>query len=288
MADSPLAGRVAVVTGASRGIGRALALGLARAGADLVVAAKTESPDPRLPGTIHETCREVEALGRRALPVRLDVRDEAAVEAMAARTLEVFGRVDVLVNNAGAIWLAPVERTPLKRYDLLMGVNVRAAYACARAVLPSMLAAGWGHIVNMSPPCALEALPGATAYFLSKFGMTLLTYGLAGECAGRGVAVHSLWPVTMIESQATIAWGMGDRHLWRSPQVMVDALLALVGRDPSARTGMALTDEEVLRGEGVTDFSRYACVPGSEPPAVDWAAFGRVAARAFERRAERG
>src|SRR5919197_2915381 len=147
-----LQGRVAVVTGASRGIGRALALGLAREGCHVVVAAKSTEPTERLPGSIHTVAAEVEALGAQALPVRVDVRDEAQVEAMAARARERFGRVDVLVNNAGALWWRPLLETPAKRFDLVIGVNARAAFLCCRAVLPLMVERRWGHVINMSPP----------------------------------------------------------------------------------------------------------------------------------------
>jgi citronellol/citronellal dehydrogenase len=265
-----LAGRVAVVTGASRGIGRALALGLAQAGCAVVIAAKSTESSERLPGSIHTVAGEVEAIGGQALAVQVDVRDEGQIEDLAARTLERFGRIDILVNNAGALWWKPLLETPAKRFDLVMGVNARAAFLCCRAVLPAMIRQGSGHIINMSPPLDLALVPGRIAYAIGKLGMTLLTFGLAEEVRAHHVAVNSLWPVTIIESQASINWGLGTREQWRRPDILVDCVLRLVRKEPGELTGRALLDEDFLRAEGVTDFSRYACVPGTEPQRISW------------------
>lgn len=268
-----LEGRVAIVTGSSRGIGRGIALALAKRGVHVVVAAKTENPDPRLPGTIHETAAECEKLGPKALAVGCDVRDEEKIEALAKQTLDTFGRIDILINNAGALWWKPVLETPAKRFDLVMDVNARATFLLSRACLPSMIERRWGHIVNMSPPIDLRPVPGRVAYFISKYGMTLVAHGLAEEVREHNVAVNALWPVTMIESQATINYGLGDKSEWRTADIVVDATLALVDKPPFLRTGKALLDEEVLRDEGITDFdAKYACVPGSHPPAILWTA----------------
>jgi citronellol/citronellal dehydrogenase len=269
-----LTDRVAVITGASRGIGRALALGLAQAGCRVVIAAKTTQPSERLPGSIHTVAAEVEALGGEALPLQVDVRDADQVEALAARTLERFGRIDILINNAGALWWRPLLETPAQRFDLVLGVNARAAFLCCRAVLPAMIGRRWGHIVNLSPPLDLAMVPGRIAYAISKLGMTLLTHGLAAEVRPHNIAVNSLWPVTIIESQASINWGLGTPAQWRKPGILVDCVLRLVGKEPGALTGRALLDEDFLRAEGVTDFSGYACVPGTEPPRMSWAALG--------------
>src|SRR4029079_11382034 len=193
----PLHGQAAIVTGASRGIGRAIALGLAKAGCRVVVAAKSTEPTEKLPGSIFTVAAEVEALGAAALPVRVDVRAAEQTEAMAARALDRFGRVDLLVNNAGALHWAGIADTPPKRFDLVMSVNARAAFLSCRAVLPAMIRQGGGHIVNMSPPLDLSILPGRVAYGVSKLGMTLLTVGLAEEVRRHNVAVNSLWPVTV-------------------------------------------------------------------------------------------
>jgi citronellol/citronellal dehydrogenase len=267
---SSLRGRVAIITGASRGIGRALALGLARQGCDIVIAAKSTEPTEKLPGSIFTVAQEVEELGSRALPVQVDVRDREQIEAMVAQTVERFGQIDILINNAGALWWQPLMETPANRFDLVMGVNVRAAFLACRAVLPHMTKRRWGHIINMSPPIDLDMVSGRIAYCVSKFGMTLVTYGLAEETRASNVAVNSLWPVTIIESQASINWGLGTRALWRKPDILVDCVLRIVQKDPSALTGRALLDEDFLRTEGVTDFSCYACVPGAEPPRIAW------------------
>jgi citronellol/citronellal dehydrogenase len=266
-----LRGQVAVVTGASRGIGRSVALALARAGCSVVVAAKSTEPTEKLPGSIFTVAAEVEALGAAALPVRVDVRDADQIGDMAAKALDRFGRVDLLVNNAGALHWAGILDTPPKRFDLVMGVNARAAFLCCRAVLPAMIRQGRGHIVNMSPPLDLSILPGRVAYGVSKLGMTLLTLGLAEEVRRHNVAVNSLWPVTVIESQASINHRLGTPAEWRKPEILAECVLRLARKEPAELTGRALLDEDFLRSEGVTDFSAYACVPGSEPPRLSWA-----------------
>ncbi|MGL4553619.1 MAG: SDR family oxidoreductase [Gemmataceae bacterium] len=267
--------KVAIVTGASRGIGRAIALGLARAGWDVVVAAKSVDSSDRLPGSIHTVAAEAEALGARALAVRVDVRDDAQIEAMASATLDRFGRVDLLVNNAGALHWASVLETPAKRFDLVMDVNARAALLCSRAVLPAMIRQGRGDIVNMSPPMDLALVPGRVAYAISKLGMTLLTIGLAEEVRAHGVSVNSLWPVTVIESQASINHRLGTPETWRKPDILVDCVVRLTEKGPGEVTGQALLDEDFLRTQGVTDFSGYACVPGTTPPRLTWSSLSQ-------------
>jgi citronellol/citronellal dehydrogenase len=269
---STLQGRVAIVTGASRGIGRAIALGLAKAGCRVVVAAKSTVSTEKLPGSIFTVAAEVEALGAQPLPVQVDVRDETQIEKMAAEVRQRFGRIDILVNNAGALFWQPLLNTSAKRFDLVMAVNARAAFLCCQAVLPAMIEHSWGHIVNMSPPLDLSMVPGRVAYAISKLGMTLLTHGLAEEVKAHNVAVNSLWPVTIIESQASINWGLGTPAMWRKPDILVDSVLRLASKEPGVMTGQALLDEDFLRGEGVTDFSGYACVPGTVPPRLSWAA----------------
>ncbi|HEV3030320.1 MAG TPA: SDR family oxidoreductase [Polyangia bacterium] len=262
------AGKVAFVTGASRGVGKAIALTLARNGCDVVVAAKTVAPDPRLPGTVGATAREVEALGRRALPLALDVRDDVAVERSVKAALDKLGRVDFLVNNAGALYWQSLADTPLKKFDLVMDVNVRGAFACTHHVLPAMRAQKFGHVLMMSPPVDLDAATGKVAYAISKFGMTLIARGLAEEVRDDNVAANALWPVTMIESLATINWGLGDRTLWRKPDILADATLRIFAKEPRSFTGHALLDEDFLRSEGITDFTGYRCDPAHEPPRI--------------------
>jgi citronellol/citronellal dehydrogenase len=267
---SEVAGKVAIITGASRGIGRALALGLARAGCHIVIAAKSTASTEKLPGSIFTVADEVRAMGVEALPVQTDVRDEAQIEGLAQRTLAKFGRIDILVNNAGALWWKPLTETPAKRFDLVIQVNARAAFLCSRAVLPSMIERGWGHIINMSPPLDLSLVPGRIAYAISKLGMTMLSLGLAEEVKEHNVAVNSLWPVTIIESQASINHSLGSPEMWRKPEILVDCVLKLVRKKPSTLTGQALLDEDFLRSEGVTDFSGYACVTGTTPSRISW------------------
>ena len=265
--------KVALITGASRGIGRALAAGLAREGCDVVVAAKTVTDDPDLPGTIHATAKEVEALGRQAMPFQVDLRDPDRVVEMVEATVDRFGRVDFLINNAGAIYLRDVEQTSTKRYDLVHSVNSRAPFIAARECIPHMKRQGFGQILNMSPPLDPALAPGKVAYSISKLGMTLLTLGLSEELRGSGVAVNSLWPETMVESQAVIKWKMGTRQMWRTPQIVVDAALGIFAQDSKVFTGHTLLDETFLSEHcGVEDFTIYRCEPDVEPPKVglDW------------------
>jgi citronellol/citronellal dehydrogenase len=258
---APADKKVAIITGASRGIGRALALGLAKDGWRVVVAAKSVASTERLPGSIHTVVEEIQAVGGEALAFQIDVRDEARIAELAAATLAKFGHIDLLINNAGALFWEKLIDTPPKRFDLVMDVNARAAFLCSQAVLPQMIEQNYGHIINMSPPLDLGFVPGRIAYCISKFGMTILTHGLAAEVKPHNIAVNSLWPRTIIESQASINWRMGDRRHWRKPEILVDCVKRIVDKEPSKLTGQALIDEEFLRAEGVTDFSIYACVP---------------------------
>lgn len=273
--------RVVFITGASRGIGRAVALACAREGADIVVAAKTEVADnPRLPGTIHDVAREVEGLGRRALAVKLDVRDDAACEAAVAKAIEHFGRVDALINNAGALWWADITETPVKKFDLIMGINVRASFVLSRAVLPHMVERKYGHILMMSPPMpddptALGIYAHHGAYAVSKLGMTMIAHAIAAEYAEHNVTAHALWPATAVESYATINFGLGGPEMWRKADILADASVAILARDPS-RPGQAWMDEDLLRDEGVTDLSKYQCVPGVEPPKLAFTSIPKV------------
>lgn len=271
--------RVVFITGASRGIGRAVALACAREGADVVIAAKTEvAENPRLPGTIHDVAREVEALGRKALPLKLDVRDADACEAGIAATIARFGRIDALINNAGALWWADVVETPVKKFDLIMGINVRASFVLAHAALPHMIKQRWGHIVVMSPPVDASAVAHHGAYAVSKFGMTMIAQAIAEEGRDHNVTGHALWPATAIESFATMNFGLGGPEIWRKADILADATLALITKEPSARMGRAWIDEELLRSEGQTDFAKYQCVPGSEPPHFPFSALPKATA----------
>jgi citronellol/citronellal dehydrogenase len=250
--EKPLEGRVAVITGSSRGIGRAFALRLAREGAAVVVTGKSEEPSEKLPGSIHTVAQEIEDAGGAALAVRVDVRHDDEVEAMVKQTVDRFGRLDILVNNAGALWWQPVLQTPPKRYDLMWQINVRAAYLCAYYALPHMVKQQWGHIVNCSPPITDGASPGHVAYMTTKMGMTRLAIGIAAEQVNDNIACNSLWPVTLIESLATINYSVGDRSMWRSPDILSDALIEVVTTEPRQLTGRQLLDEPFLRERGWT------------------------------------
>ena len=261
-----LHGRVAIVTGASRGIGKALAIRLAREGAAVTVASKSEQSTEKLPGSIHETAAEIVAAGGRALAVPTDVRDEEAIRNMVERTLAEFGRVDILVNNAGAIWTRPILDTPPKRFDLMMSVNARAAYAACYYALPHMVKQQWGHILNMCPRLSVEPSPGKVAYMLSKLGMARIAIGVAAEHRQDNIAANSLWPRTIIETQASINWKMADRSQWRTPEILCDASLALFGQEPRNCTGGQWIDETLLTElAGITNFDHYWCE--GKPPA---------------------
>jgi len=255
-----LHGRVAIVTGASRGIGKALALRLAREGAAVVVAAKSEQSTERLPGSIHETAAEIHAAGGRALAVATDVREEDAIRNMIERAASEFGRVDILVNNAGAIWPQPILQTPPKRFDLMMEVNVRAAYIACYYALPHMVKQQWGHVLNMCPRLTVEPSPGKVAYMISKLGMARVAIGLAAEHRRDNIAGNALWPRTIIESQASINWKMADRSQWRTPEILCDASLAIFAHEPRDVTGRQWIDEEALTElAGITGFDHYWC-----------------------------
>ena len=263
--DVDLTGKVAVITGASRGIGKCLALECARAGADVVVAAKSEKSRDKLPGSIHETAAEVEALGRRALAVRTNVREVEDLENLISTALAEMGRIDILINNAGALHWRPMVDTPAKRYDLMMEVNARAAYVASQLVLPHMIERGDGCIVQMSPPVDLRMLKGKVGYCMSKFGMSLLAMGLAQEVAETQIRSFALWPATAIESQATINHGLGGPEHWRKPEVLADALFAGMKLPHAEVSGKWWIDEDLLRAAGIEDFEPYNCVEGGNP-----------------------
>jgi citronellol/citronellal dehydrogenase len=253
------------ITGASRGIGRAIALRCARDGANVAIAAKTAEPHPKLQGTIHSVAAEVEAAGGRALPLHLDIRDEAAVEAAVRQTAEKFGGIDALVNNASAISLTGTLSTPIRRYDLMQTVNTRGTFLCSQACLPYLLKAENAHILTLSPPLNLDPKWFAphVAYTIAKYGMSLCTLGMAREFAAQGVAVNSLWPRTTIATAAVEVFFPESIQASRKPQIMADAAHAILTRDSRSATGHFFIDEDVLRSAGVTDLEQYAVTPGA-------------------------
>jgi citronellol/citronellal dehydrogenase len=258
-----LNGKVAIVTGSSRGIGKAIAMRLAEANCAVVVAAKSEKSRESLPGSIHQTVLDIEAAGGQAVAVRTNLRKEEDLEAMIGTALDSFGRLDILVNNAGALWMAPLSQTPAKRFDLVHEVNVRAAFLSAQLAANSMTDGGW--IITVSPPLDTSFLPGKVAYGISKLSQTLMTIGLGPELIDAGIATVSLWPATMVESQATINHGMGTRDMWRRPEIMADATLALLAADSAVIAGKAFLDEEALALANVQNLAPYNCVEGGTP-----------------------
>ena len=263
---STLAGKTLFITGASRGIGHAIALRAARDGANVVIAAKTADPHPKLPGTIYSAAENVERAGGRALPVIVDVRDEAQVEDAVAKAVGVFGGIDILVNNASAIQLTGTLETAMKRYDLMHQVNTRGTFLCSQKCLPHLLNAANPHVLNLAPPLNIEERWFAphVAYTIAKYGMSLSVLGMAGEFRGR-VAFNALWPRTTIDTAAVGMLG-GDamRQASRSPEIMADAAHVILTRDAKTFTGHFCIDDEVLRSAGQTDFTQYLAPGVSE------------------------
>ncbi|MBL0140527.1 MAG: NAD(P)-dependent oxidoreductase [Betaproteobacteria bacterium] len=261
-----LAGKTVFITGASRGIGREIALRAARDGANVAIAAKSAEPHPKLRGTIHTVAAEVEAAGGKALAIALDVRDDSAIAAAVAATIQAFGALDILVNNASAISLTPTLQTPARRFDLMMGVNLRGTFLCSQACIPHLGKAANPHILNLAPPLAMKAKWFAphTAYTISKYGMSLCTLGMAEELKPDGIAVNSLWPATTIAT-AAVEFNFPPEILAasRHPAIMADAAHAILTSNSRETTGNFFLDEDVLRAAGVTDFGRYAVTPGT-------------------------
>jgi citronellol/citronellal dehydrogenase len=257
------------ITGASRGIGKAIALAAARRGANVAVAAKTAEPHPMLPGTVYSAAEEIEAAGGKALPCIVDIRFEEQVEEAVARTVETFGGLDILVNNASAISLTGTVDTTMKRYDLMHGVNVRGTFLCSKICIPHLEKASNPHILNISPPLNMEARWFAphVAYTMAKFGMSLCVLGMAEELKPLGIAVNALWPRTTIATAAVrnLLGGEDAIKKCRKPAIMADAAVAVLERPSRECTGRFLVDDDVLREEGVTEFDRYAVTPGVEP-----------------------
>ncbi len=254
------------ITGGSRGIGREIALRCARDGANVALVAKTADPHPRLQGTIHSVAREVEAAGGRALPLQVDVREEAAVGAAADKTAAAFGGIDILVNNASAIMLTGTQETPMKRFDLMFGVNVRGTFACSQACIPYLTKAHNPHILNLAPPLSMDSkwFRNHAAYTMSKYGMSMCTLGMSAELAHHGIAVNSLWPRTTIATAAIEANFPAEiLGASRKPAIMADAAYVIFNRDSRRHTGKFYIDEAVLREEGIADFEHYAVTPGA-------------------------
>jgi citronellol/citronellal dehydrogenase len=267
--SATLAGKTLFITGASRGIGKAIALRAARDGANVAVVGKTAAPHPKLPGTVFTAAAEIEAAGGHALALAADVRDEDAVRQAVARTVERFGGIDILVNNASAISLTGTAATPMKRFDLMMSVNVRATFLCSQVCLPWLEKSSNPHMLALAPPVHLRPawFKDHVAYTISKMGMSLCVLGMAEEWRARGIGVNALWPRTIIATSALSMLGDASATLMqgaRTAEIVADAAHAIVGRASRGCTGNFFLDEDVLRAEGVTDFDRYAFVPGTK------------------------
>jgi citronellol/citronellal dehydrogenase len=254
------------ITGASRGIGRAIALRAAADGANIAIAAKTDKLHSKLPGTVYSVAEEVERAGGLALPLKVDIRDESRIAEAVEETVTRFGGLDILINNASAISLTDTSNTSMKRFDLMMDVNVRGTFACAQACIPHLKQADNPHILNLSPPLSMQAkwFKDHLAYTLSKYGMSMCVLGMAEEFKDQGIAVNALWPRTVIDTAALVMLGgVVKPENCRSPQIVADAAHAILVRESQTCTGNFFIDDEVLAGLGVSDFEAYARVPAS-------------------------
>lgn len=259
-----LQGKTLFITGASRGIGLAIARKAGSLGANVVIAAKSDVPNPKLPGTIHTAAAAVEAAGGKALAIQCDIRDEANVEAAMAQAAAHFGGIDALINNASAIWLRGALDTPIKRFDLMSQVNARGSFLCAQKVLPYLLKSGNPHILTLAPPPNLDPKWWGphTGYTLAKMGMSFVTLGLAEEFKGR-VAVNALWPKTVIATDAINMIPGVELSACRKPDIVADAAVAVLQQPFASASGRFYIDEDVLRDAGLTDFEAYAVQPGN-------------------------
>ena len=265
VADTRLNGKTIFITGGSRGIGLAIAKRAASEGANIVIAAKTVKPHPKLPGTIYTAAEEIEAAGGRALPLQVDIREESEIAAAMKKASQEFGGIDVLINNASAINLTGTLETPMKRFDLMFDVNVRGTFAASQAAIPYLLESSNPHILTLSPPLNLDPkwFRQHTAYTMSKYGMSMCVLGMAAEFAEQGIAVNALWPRTVIATAAlAMLGGLVKPENCRKPEILADAAVAILKRDAKTNTGNFYIDDEVLREEGITDLEHYAVEPG--------------------------
>ena len=267
---SNLSGKTLLITGASRGIGLAIAKRAAADGANIVLLAKTIEPNPKLPGTLGSAAAEIVAAGGHALPVQTDIRDENAVAAAVRAAVERFGGIDILVNNASAINLTPTPMTPMKRFDLMFGVNVRGTYCCTQACLPELIKSAQAgrnpHVLNMSPPLSMREhwFKPHVAYTMAKYGMSECTLGHAGEFRPHGIAVNSLWPRTAIATAAMQMIPGVDLNLCRKPEILADAAYFILTSDARVNSGNFYIDDELLARHGVSDLDKYSVVPGTK------------------------
>jgi len=264
-----LRGKTLFITGASRGIGLAIALRAAKDGANIAIAAKTAEPNPKLPGTIYTAAKEIEAAGGKALPLVCDIRFEDQVIAAVAKTVETFGGIDICVNNASAISLTGTEATEMKRYDLMHGINTRGTFLVSKTCIPHLKKAQNPHVLNLSPPLNMETRWFAphVAYTMAKFGMSMCVLGMAGEYKNAGIAFNALWPRTTIATAAIKNLLGGDTMMRasRKPEIMADAAYVIFNRPAKECTGNFFIDDDVLASVGKTDLSEYAGDPSVTP-----------------------
>jgi citronellol/citronellal dehydrogenase len=262
---SNLAGKTLFITGASRGIGLAIALRAARDGANIAIAAKTAEPHPKLPGTIYSAAKEIEAAGGKALPLIVDVRSEEQVEAAIKKTVDTFGGIDILVNNASAIGLTPTEMTDMKKYDLMHNINTRGTFLCSQKAIPHLRKAKNPHVLNLSPPLNMEArwFQNHVAYTMAKFGMSMCVLGMSAEFASAGIAFNALWPRTSIATAAVNNHLGGDAimNISRTVDIMSDAAHVILTKNSREFTGNFCIDDEVMASVGVTDLKKYQVNP---------------------------
>ena len=260
--------KTVLITGASRGIGKAIALRLAKEGANIVIAAKSVEEDPRLGGTIFSVAEEVEAAGGKALAVQVDIRYEEQIQAMVQKTVEKFGGIDVVINNASAIQLTPTEQTDTKRFDLMQSINVRGTFLVGKHCIPYLKKGKNPHIITLSPTINLNPkwLGGHIAYTITKYSMSMLALGWAAELKGAGVASNALWPRTTIDTAAVrnLLGGEALAKMSRKPEMIADAVFYILRRPSAECTGNTFIDEEVMAAEGITDLSQYSVVPGAQ------------------------
>ena len=266
--------RTVFMSGGSRGIGLAIAKKLASHGANVAIAAKTAEPHPKLPGTVYTAAEEIEAAGvasgAKALPLICDIRDDAAVEAAVAETVDTFGGIDICINNASAIMLTPVEHTPMKRYDLMNDVNARGTYLVSRTCLPHLKAGTDPHILNLAPPLVMEEkwFRNHTAYTLAKYGMSMCVLGMSGEFRPHGIAVNALWPLTAIDTAAVrnVLGGDSMARVSRDPAILADCAALILAKPSGEFTGNFVIDDPFLREHGWTDAQMAAYAPGHDGP----------------------
>ena len=271
-----LKGKRVFITGGSRGIGLAIAKKVAADGAQVAIAAKTTDPHPKLPGTIFTAAKEIEAAGGTALPIQCDIRDEVQIEAAISKTIDAFGGLDILVNNASAINLTPTLATPAKRFDLMFDVNVRGTFLTSQAAIPhlkeSAKAGGNPHILTLSPPLSMKAkwFKNHVAYTMAKYGMSMCVLGMAEEFKRDRIAVNALWPRTAIDTAALAMIPGIDTAACRTPEILADAAYIILNRPSEICSGNFFVDDEVLAAEGITDLEKYSVVPGTKDFLLDF------------------